>query len=261
MMFERPIIEAIRQHAIAAFPREACGYVAGGTYVPCENFHPQPEKHFAIALKDIAEARGLGLQAIVHSHPGGPDCPSSDDMAEQVAQAVPFGIVSTDGKAATVPFWFGDQAPIPPLLNRTFRHGVTDCLSLIRDIYRLPRQEVEAQLGIKDWPADGAAIPEFPRDWEWWTETGDKNPNFYQACFEAAGFVEVDDGPRTGDVFRLRTPKSAVANHAGIYVGRGLAIHHLTSRLPVDRTRLAKRDPIGKWSNMIREYRWLRYRG
>jgi cell wall-associated NlpC family hydrolase len=62
-------------------------------------------------------------------------------------------------------------------------------------------------------------------------------------------------------VFRLRTPKSAVANHAGIYVGRGLAIHHLTSRLPVDRTRLAKRDPIGKWSNMIREYRWLRYRG
>ena len=260
-MFDRPVIDAIRRHAIEAFPREACGVVAGGAYRRLDNVHDEPERHFRIAARDMAEALGQGLEAVVHSHPGGPDCPNADDMASQIATAVPWGIVSTDGANATEPFWFGDQAPVPPLLDRTFRHGVTDCLSLIRDLYRLPRAAVEAQLGVKDWPFDAVTIPEFPRTWEWWLRDGEANPNFYETCFAAAGFTEVDDGPKVGDVFRLRTPKSRVANHAGVYLGRGLAIHHLTSKLPVDPTRLAKRDPVGSWSNMLREYRWLRHAG
>lgn len=250
-MFDRPVIEAIRRHAIEAWPREACGLVVAGEYVPCANLHAEPDGHGTIGVAELMAARARGLEAVVHSHPKAAedahyiDYPSAVDMRSQLADAVPYGIVCTDGETATTPFWFGDQAPMPPLIGRGFRHGVTDCLSLIRDWY---------------WSERRIRIKEFPREWEWWLETGDANPHFYRDCFAAAGFVEIDGAPEPGDVFRVSL-RSATPNHAGIYLGGSMGLHHLTSRLPVDPTRLSLREPIGRWSGLIQEHRWLRYRG
>ena len=59
--------------------------------------------------------------------------------------------------------------------------GVSDCYSLIRDWYRTER---------------GIALPEFPRDWEWWEYGGD----LYAMGFAEAGFVKLpeNDGVMCG---------------------------------------------------------------
>ena len=125
-------------------------------------------------------------------------------------------------------------------MGRGFRHGVTDCYSLIRDYYRLERDVV---------------LPEFPRDWEWWCNEQD----LYRDGFGKAGFERlVDVDLRPGDVF-LAQIRSGVPNHGGVYLGDGLALHHLAARLPVDATRLSRREPIDRWMKFISH--WLRYTG
>lgn len=265
-MFGRDVIHAIKRHAIEAWPEECCGVVVGDAYVRCRNVHAKPTEDFQIGQDEWDAAYAAGtVEAVVHSHPDAPESraknyPTVPDMEQQIATALPWGITCTDGAAATEPFWFGDQAPIPALIGRGFRHGVTDCLSLIRDAYRLPRDDAAAQLEIEDWPFDQVIIPEFPREWEWWLEEGDKNPNFYRDCFDAAGFVEIGDAPRPGDIFRMSL-RAATPNHAGIYLSGNLGVHHLASTLPVDHKRLSGRIALGSYRNLITEHRWLRFKG
>jgi proteasome lid subunit RPN8/RPN11 len=265
-MFGPAVIEAARRHAIAEYPREACGVVCGGAYIPCANAHAKPAEHFQISADEMAAAWSRGLQAVVHSHPTKPELvpfgpiPSEHDMRQQIAHAVPFGIIATDGKIASEPIWFGDQCPIPPLRGRGFRHGVTDCCSLIRDYYRLERD---------------VTFMEGPRDWEWWLPGKDAegNPiepkNLYLECYETAGFVRIDGSERQpGDVvlieictgeLRRAGMKPGTPNHGAVYLGRDIMLHHLTARHPVDPTRLSCEAPIGVWRNHI--HSWLRYRG
>ena len=263
-MFEAPhprVVAAMQRHAIESYPRESCGLLIDGVYMPCANIHPTPEKDFQIdATTWNASFLAGQVQALVHSHPGGPDHPTKTDMEQQIATALPWGILCTDGQVAGKPFWFGDQAPVPPLDKRSFRHGVTDCYALIRDWYRLRR---------------GVTLQDFPRDWEWWLpqrkEDGTLGEplNLYKDGFAAAGFVEISgEERREGDVFlaEIRTRdmeragmKPGTPNHGGIYLGRDLALHHLTARMPVDPTRLAEETPIGRYRNHITY--WLRYVG
>ena len=83
---------AIIAHARAQAPLEACGILAGasgrvrGTYrlrntsaSPRTNYLADPEQQLK-AFQD-AEARGLELLAIYHSHPESPAYPSETDVA------------------------------------------------------------------------------------------------------------------------------------------------------------------------------------
>ncbi len=229
---------AIRAHALSAFPAEACGVIKGGAYVRCRNVAADRTQAFRIATRRLTSLSPV--EAIVHSHPGGPDCPSGDDMRQQVATAVPWVLVSTDGRGCLPPVVFGDGAPIAPLVGRGFRHGVTDCYSVIRDAYRLER---------------GIVLPEFPRDWEWWRDGAD----LYRDGFARAGFRRLAEGERQApwDVFLAQTPKSPVPNHGGLYLGNGEILHHLTAKLPVDPTRLSCREPGSRWQTYVTH--WLRY--
>ena len=238
-MFDASVIEAIKAHAINAYPEESCGFVVDGVYLQRQNTAEEPEKGFRLAPQTWAAAAKHGeIQAVVHSHPHGPDCPSEHDMRLQIDTAVPWGIVATDGEGCREPFWFGDQVPIPELVGRGFRHGVTDCYSLIRDWYRLERD---------------VTLPVYPREWEWWREGED----LYQRFFGDAGFVRIHEAEvQAGDVF-LAQIRSPVPNHGGIYVGRGLGLHHLAARLESDFSRLSVREPVNRWRNHITH--WLRY--
>ena len=228
----------IKLHAMAAYPRESCGFIIGGHYEPVRNVAGDPLTGFKIQpglfRPDIHSA-------IVHSHPDGPECPSAADMRGQRATAVPWVIVSTDGKRAGAPFVLDPDAPErPPLEGRPFRHGVTDCYSLLRDWFHMEQ---------------GIALPDYPRDWEWWKNGED----LYRKEFRGAGFQALGEAAvqRRGDVFLAQTPKSPAINHAGVYLGDGMAIHHLTGSDPFDPTYLSDVISVARWQNYI--VRWLRH--
>lgn len=232
---------ALEQHALAAYPNEACGLILNGDYVPCKNVAGDPGKTFKIDPVQLSLTPSF--DAIFHSHPNGPDCPSASDMQSQIVTGVPWVIISTDGKRCEEPFSFAANGTPPALSGRPFRHGVTDCYGLIRDWYFLNR---------------GVVLPEYPRDWEWWLE----NQNLYSEGFADAGFVVLNDGQQDlqpGDVFLAQTPKSPVINHGGIYLGQGLGLHHLSSDNAYDPTRLSTEEPLVRWRPLI--VKWLRYAG
>ncbi len=243
-MFNASVMEAMRAHAVSDYPHECCGLVVGDKYQPTDNIHGTPTIAFKIADETMTQAiKGGQLQAVIHSHPGGPEYPSATDMTAQSATAVPFVIIPVydgpDGIAAHDPFWFGDDCrPIPELIGRPFRHGVTDCYSIIRDWYRL-----ECEI----------TLPDYPRDWEWWQMGGD----LYSHYCSAAGFVEIAaDVVRMGDIALIQI-RAEVINHAGVYIGDGLLLHQLGMSKPFDPSRLSCREPVTRWRNHIR--RWVRY--
>lgn len=236
------IVADIQEHAIDAFPDEACGLITEAGYVRCVNASPTPRDDFMIPPEQYLDHDVL---AVVHSHPNGPDAPSAQDMRGQIDSAVPWVIVATNGKACRPPFAWGDSLAIPPLIGRQFRHGVSDCYDAVRDCFRLGK-EAGAQLGC-EWPHDAVTLPAAPRDADWWNDGGD----LYRQNFSGAGFERIDQ-PEPGAVF-LASIMSKVPNHAGVYLGRGLVFHHLQNRL-------SRRDPVNALG-MKRVSHWLRYVG
>jgi proteasome lid subunit RPN8/RPN11 len=258
----------IKQHAIEAHPQECCGVIANNKYHRSVNRSSDPENSFKIAKQTMAAARKIGLQAIVHSHPDGIAAPSKADMEAQVENVVPWLLLTTDGEYASEPFMFGDTAPTPDLMKRTFRHGVTDCLSLIRDFYRSPEMRFQfcrehfddAMLKVyqQQFP-NKIQLNEFPREWDWWHH-GEK---MYEQHFEGAGFYKVDATDlRIGDLFfatimnQAARKKNNTPNHGGIYVGNEMVLHHMTGAQAVE-SRLPKRDLACRYQNYI-SY-WVRH--
>jgi cell wall-associated NlpC family hydrolase len=237
-------VEAFLAHAIAVYPEECIGYLdAAGAYVPLKNMAADPQAHAIPERRALAAAmQGNNLRALCHSHPGGPDCPSEADMRTQMEMEIPFAIVATNGEACMPAFAWGDELlDDGPLVGRSFRHGVTDCYAMIRAWYR-----VEC----------GVDLPDYPRNWEWWRPEQVGEKDLYRRYFADAGFVEADRATaREGDVW-LAAIRSEVPNHAGVYLGDGLALHHPSSGLENDPGRLSKRESIARWSDYITH--WLR---
>lgn len=242
-MFSSDVLESIKIDAMQRYPRESCGVIIDelgvNRYVALPNVAAEPETSFHIDESSLVPYLDK-IEAIVHSHPDGPDCPSEADMRQQVAWQLPFGIVSTDGNRCLEPFWWGDTVPIPPLVGRGFRHGVTDCYALVRDHFRL-------ELGI--------TLREYPRDWEWWSKDGQR---LYEDYFEVEGFNRIETTEvKLHDCF-LAQIRSNTPNHAGVYVGNSLILHHLTARGSTDPSRLSRREPVGGWQKFICGF-WVRH--
>lgn len=111
---------------------------------------------------------------------------------------------------------FAPSGYVAPLIGREFSHGALDCYALVRDWYKLER---------------GAELPDFERVDGWWE---DGRSNLYLEKFGKAGFVDVgqDATLEVGDVplMEIRS-KNGVPNHAGIYLGDGMMLHHMYGRL------------------------------
>lgn len=207
------LMPAIRAHAAAAAPREACGVliVAGGelAWRPCRNAAVTPLQHFVIDAAELAAAEDDGeLVAIVHSHVGRPPAPSQADRAGCEASGLPWLIVNHPlGTHALV----GPCGWRAPLVGREFCYGVHDCYAIVRDHYL---------------EACGITLADYPRDWQWWLQGGD----LYRDNFAAEGFVAVCDGLRPHDLLLMQVA-SPVPNHAAVYLGDGLILHHVQGRL------------------------------
>lgn len=238
---EPDVTSKIKELASEAYPHEFAALILNDfSLVPLDNVrNTGQEEQFEIdPLVWIAHQKNaLG---IVHSHPNGPMHPSSVDMDFQVRTGLIVGLVTCGEGWVSDALWWGPGIAVPELVGRPFRHGPSgsdgagDCFSLIKDFYEIHR---------------GVKIPEFPRDWEWWTKDGG---DLYVGGFPKAGFraIRVEEAV-PGDVF-LACIRSTVPNHGGILWDEGSVLHHLVDRL-------SARTAHGPWARYITH--WLRYEG
>ncbi len=226
-------LDEAAEHAKQEFPREACGLFvrveAVPVYFPCKNLAESSE-HFILDPADYVRAEDAGeVFAVFHSHPNAHAKPSQADLVSCEASHMPwyiFALPSEEWKMITPS---GYKAP---LLGREFSYGVLDCLTLVRDWYRENR---------------GVELPHFEHREGWWN----RGQDLYMENFRKAGF-EPTDGLEPGDVILMQI-LSPVANHAGVYLGNGLMLHHLMNRLSC-------REVYGGWYRKNTR-RVIRYRG
>lgn len=205
------IKRAIEAHALADYPREACGLIVAmgdkQRYVACRNA-AEDDQDFHLPAEDYAKAEDIGqVIAVVHSHVDRDAQPSESDLVSCEATGLPWHIVSVGqdagDSAPTVRGWhsFEPTGYQAPLVGRTFHHGSLDCYGVIRDFY-------QRELGI--------FLPDFERPDDWWAkpELGE----LYLDNLEVAGFVQVSDGPKYGDMILMQY-RSDRTNHGGVYLG------------------------------------------
>lgn len=208
-----PVVEAaIVAEAEREYPNEACGFVIvkdGETFIiPAANIARDPKQDFEISAEAerAAEAKGT-IYAIYHSHPDA-ECGLTDtDLRNSEATGYRYVCVGYPqlGFAMHTPGLID-----LPYVGRQFNHGLVDCYTLIRDYYI-------RELGIK--------FPNYYRKDDWW----EKGENLYVDNFVKNGFAVVDDLKKHDLI--LFAIRSRVCNHAGVFVGDGLMLHHLYGRL------------------------------
>jgi len=235
LQWEAACLEAaaeMRAHAAAEWPRESVGAVDRyGRYRPLRNVHATPER--AWDAGDQVCLADEDLAAIVHSHPSGAEWPSRADLESQIAAGTPYGVVPVTGGAARRPFFW----PVsPPLLGRPYRHGVTDCYTLVRDWYARNR---------------GLDLPAVAYDWRWDEDSAELD--LYASWRRRLGWARVDpSAARPGDAVLLRMAGGGVANHAGVLLEDGALLHHPSPR-PYDPTCLSRRTPLGRLARYVAE--------
>lgn len=200
-------------HAQEAFPRESCGLLVirkgREVYWACRNIGVGTDQ-FVLHPEDYAHADEQGqIVAVVHSHPGLPCTPSQADRVACEASGLPWYIVSIPSGEWTS---LEPTGYVAPLVGREWSHGVLDCYALVRDWFRAER---------------GIDLPNFTRFDDWWK----RGENLYLDNFAQVGFAVVEpDELQTGDCLLMQVA-SPVPNHAAVYLGDGLILHHLQGRL------------------------------
>nr|WP_143421879.1 C40 family peptidase [Gilliamella mensalis] len=193
----------ILNHAKQCGEAECCGFVIDNkSYLPCNSISPTPTETFEIPPDDWIKAEQKGeITAIVHSHPNGLPILSQADQFYQQQTAVDWWLVC-DNKIHKFRY-------IQPLLGREFKHGKSDCLTLVRDAYMLT----------------GIDLPDYERQDDWWH----KGQNLYLDLLPKNNFEQVAD-VQEGDVI-LVCLGSTTPNHAAIYIGNQFILHHCPNRL------------------------------
>lgn len=222
----------ILYHAKQCGEDECCGFVIDNkTYMPCNNISNDPKNHFEISPDDWIKAEEKGvITAVVHSHPGGLPILSEADQIFQQQTAVDWWLVC-DNKIHKFRY-------MQSLIGREYKHGETDCYTLFRDAYNL----------------SGIELPNFKREDDWW----DNGQNLYLDNMKSTGFHQIQLSEiQLGDVI-LFALMGEIVNHAAIYVGNNLILHHLPKRL-------SKRDLLdGYWlkhyHSVWRFKKWQQYK-
>lgn len=247
----------IDKYFLSKYPNEACGFVINDgsfKFIPVENISSDPINSFLVSDEELAKiliTYKNQIEIFIHSHPvlqgEKPQySPSKHDMESQIIFGIPFGIIVCDKYGCSDLISWGDTLPIKNPIGRKFLHGVNDCYSLIRDVYRLGKEGC-AEFDI-DWPFEPILLPEVPRDDDWWGQ----GENLYVDYFEKFGFKEINISEvKAGDIFMIKL-KSDKINHAGLMIGGDQLLHHLPDRL-------SRREISCLWGNGADK--WIRYTG
>lgn len=215
-MIELPdgIKQQILQQAQAEFPQEMCGLIAvvkgRRRYFPCKNLAETPHEHFVLNPLDYAATEDKGeIVAVVHSHPTTNPTPSAADRVACEKSGLPWYVINpqTEGWGYCEPEGFE-----LPYVGREFVFGLVDCYSLCRDWYGR-----EFGLSLRDYDR---------RDQFW-----KRGENLYLDNFANEGFREVPVAElQRGDAILMQI-ESPLPNHAAIYLGDQMILHHAQGRL------------------------------
>lgn len=201
------------EHARLCAPREACGLIINLSgkekFYPCRNI-AENQTDFVLSPEDYLTAEDAGdVLAVVHSHPNSSANPSPADLVGCEISGLPWFIFSLPSGSWKELIPSGYRAP---LIGRPFAHGLLDCYSLIRDWY------LET---LNVW------LPDFERREEWWN----KGDDLYLENFQKTGFEKIDPKTiRPGDCILMQI-RSKTVNHAAIYLGHDVMLHHMINRL------------------------------
>ena len=228
-MNEELKLQAI-EHAKKEFPRESCGLVVRvenvDTFHPCKNI-AEKDINFIIDPADYMKAEDSGkILSVFHSHCNIPATPSEADRVSCEKSGLTWHILSLPLGSWAKMDPIGYAAP---LIGRTYSYGVLDCYSLITDFYK-----EKFKIDLMDF------------------ERGSENKeSLYLENYEKAGFEEATD-LKYGDLILMQIG-GAFVNHAGIYLGNDLMLHHA-------RNRLSRREVYGGfWKKCTRKV--IRYKG
>ncbi len=195
-MIEQQIIN----HTKAEYPKESCGLVVNGEYVPCSNIADNPYDDFEISVNEWQTC-----DAVVHSHPQGQRYLSGADRQQQQVTRCDWWLVVND-EIIKYPY-------MPLLKGREFEYGTADCCSIVVDSYRLANIALinGKRLGIEE----------------------DIEQQTIVKCFENTGFYQVDINElKAGDVILTRYENNHnKASHAGFYLGDEQVLHHEINKL------------------------------
>ncbi|MEM7332040.1 MAG: M67 family metallopeptidase [Chloroflexota bacterium] len=104
IQFPKLVFEEMIAHLRTVYPEEGCGLLSGSEQIisrfyPVENRLHSPTRYEMNPEAQIkafidAEERGELIQAVVHSHPNGPDIPSHTDILEATYPELVYVICS-----------------------------------------------------------------------------------------------------------------------------------------------------------------------
>tara|TARA_B100000287_G_scaffold216667_1_gene204421 strand:- start:5084 stop:5788 length:705 start_codon:yes stop_codon:yes gene_type:complete len=206
------ILEDVKQYVYEKEHEEACGLITLERgrirWNPCDNKAEDPRNDFIIDPMDYKKHSDKGdIVGVVHSHPHAAPVPSPMDRAACDKLGIPWYIFGENDEWIKLE----PQETSNELLGRPFVYGVHDCFTILQDYFE---------------PHD-IIIPPYEYEWEFW----EKGKNLYLENFQNEGFIQVTDGSLQVHDVILMALNSDVANHAGIYVGRGRMLHHAPNRL------------------------------
>jgi proteasome lid subunit RPN8/RPN11 len=214
-------------HAKSEAPKESCGLVVvvkgRKRYFPCKNIAETPDEHFVLDPISYVEAEEKGeIIAVVHSHPVTNHAPSSADKVACEKSRLPWHVVNPN----TELWGYCEPSGFElPYVGRQFVHGIIDCYTLCRDWYN------------KEWNLN---LRDYERRDEWWY----KGENLYLDNFKKEGFHEIKISDLVfGDALLMQL-ESPVPNHAAIYLGDNVVLHH-------DQGRLSSRDVYGGYYQKV----------
>ena len=225
-------------HATEELPKEACGLIliskGKEIYFKCKHIVDNPEDAFVIDPDDYITASNLGeITAIFHSHPVTPALPSEADKVACEKSGLMWIICNPQLNAWCEYRPCGYRAP---LVGREWVWGITDCWSLTRDWY------AENGIELCDWerPIDPIEFTQKP---------------LFEKLYESTGFFPVENRSemQRGDAVLISLVSNTL-NHCGVYLGDGLLLHHVG-------TRLSSVDMYGEWlhkstDKVLRHYDW-----
>jgi len=224
---------AALEHAQSELPREACGlvvvYKGREIYYKCRNLAVGNDQ-FVLSPDDYELADGMGeIVAVIHSHPNASPEPSQADLVSCEASGLEWHIVNVP-----VGHWhsFKPTGYQAPLVGRTFSHGVLDCYAIVQDWYSRER---------------GIELQQFERHDGWW-ETGQ---NLYVDNYAQAGWKPCEE-LHEGAILLMQIG-SPVPNHAAVFIGDNMILHHVQGRL-------SSRDVYGGYWRKVTTH-ILRYTG
>ena len=215
-MIELPdgIKQQILEQAQAEFPLEMCGLIAvvkgRRRYFPCKNLAETPYEHFVLDPLDYAAVEDKGeIVAVVHSHPKTNPAQSPADRVACEKSGLPWYVINpqTKGWGYCEPEGFE-----LPYVGREFVFGLVDCYSLCRDWYG------------REW---GLNLSDYQRRDKFW----ERGENLYLDNFANEGFHPIPlEELQYGDAILMQID-SNLPNHAAIYLGDQMVLHHVQGRL------------------------------